>query len=60
MPHESYIEQTIERDAPSPLLPQLNAKIDAKLLAQRRVLKVNPHWRTEQQLVSPNVEFQLC
>lgn len=52
MPHESYIEQTIERDAPSPLSPQLNAKLDAKIIAQRRVLKVNPLTGTEQ-LLSP-------
>lgn len=39
MPHESYIEQTTDRDAPSPLSPLLNAKLSKKH-AQRRTHRV--------------------
>lgn len=40
MPHESYIEQTTERDVPSPLSPVLHAKLDAKHVAQKKMQRV--------------------
>ena len=36
MPHETFVEQYIEtRDVPSPLSPFLNAKMEAKYIAQK-------------------------
>lgn len=40
MPHESYVEQTVDRDTPSPLSPLLSAKLYAKQHSNKKTTKV--------------------
>ena len=41
MPHESFVDDTIDCDSPSPLPPLLDAKLYAKHHSQRQTRKVN-------------------
>ena len=54
MPHESYVEQTIDANGPSPLSPLLDEKLRAKQRAQKNtkiVSSVCTHYRTLTQMM---------
>lgn len=42
MPHESFVEQSVDRDVSSPLLPLLNVKLYAKHHSHRKTQTVFP------------------